>query len=143
MQYKYIKLFFCNKSQLRVTVSINMSAFATLQQLQMWLSQSEPWTGTILLIIHEYFHQPPRMWCIFSPSVCLMKPSWKPLDVQTKQKPSYRQKLATTSVAHWTAYSHFTESLASGERKNRSHGLHSYLLDAECTFIWDMRSRKF
>lgn len=51
-----------------------------------------------------------------------MKPSCKPLDVQTKQKPLYRQKLATTSVQlHTGQLIHLTEALAPGEEKNTDH----------------------
>lgn len=60
-----------------------------------------------------------------------MKPSCKPLDVQTKQKPLYRQKPATTSIQlHTGQLIHLIE--APREEKQVTW-LRQF--DAECTYI--------
>lgn len=70
----------------------------------------------------------------FKPSAALMKPSCKPLDVQTKQMALYRQKPAPTSKQlHTGQLIHLIEALGPRERKKRISSLEQF--DGECTYI--------
>lgn len=63
-----------------------------------------------------------------------MKPSCKPLDVQTKQMALYRQKPAPTSKQlHTGQLIHLIEALAPKERKKRTSCFERF--DGECTYI--------
>lgn len=80
--------------------------------LLMWAISS-----TIFLIIHGTTTNQHVHVVFFLPSrVCLMKPSSKPLDVQTNLKPVCRQKLATTSIQMHTAY---TSNWGHGPRRGK------------------------